>query len=95
MAKARLVAGFWAAVEDCLVQIHQIPRPEAALKITGLLRRLANISSTISEKAGPTFDDMIYHEEPWYIACNLANSEKPLEQHRAAYEQILKANQLA
>jgi hypothetical protein len=39
---------------------------------------------------------MIYHAEPWYIACDLADNPMPLDQkHRLAYDHILKQNHLA
>ena len=97
MVGTTLTAGFWGAVEDCLIEFHHIPRNDAAQKVTDLWRRLANITSTksSSSECQPAFDDMIYHEEPWYLACNLANEEIPLEPYREAYEQILKQNHLA
>jgi hypothetical protein len=94
------IAEFWSAVQDCLVQIHHLPRPEAAEKVTGLLRRLSNLTVPAEENGGSegqrSFDEMIYHEEPWYIACNLAENEIPLDkEHRPAYDQILRQNHLA
>lgn len=38
---------------------------------------------------------MIYHAQPWYIACNLAEKEIPIESNRIAYEEILRQNHLA
>ena len=100
MVEPKLAAEFWAAVEDCLVQFHCLSRPDAAQKVTGLWRRLANLTPASNIKVGgqqiqQTFDDMIYHAEPWYLACNLADQQVPLEPNRTAYEQILKQNHLA
>jgi hypothetical protein len=96
MVGAHLATEFWAAVEDCLVTFHQVSPPEAAQKVTRLWRRLADLTpSQESDNAEmPAFDDMIYHEEPWYIACNLVDCDKGLEPYRIAYEQILKQNHL-
>lgn len=102
MVTPRMAAEFWAAVEECLVQFHNLQRCDAASRVTSLWKRLADIPSPPSDAAENeieklderSFDEMIYHAEPWYIACNLANEEIPLDPHRTAYEQILKQNQL-
>jgi hypothetical protein len=100
MIGANLAAEFWAAVEDCLVSFHRFSRNDAAGKVTEVWRRLANLESATSSAETAQgiqnpFQDMIYHAEPWYLACNLANQEKDLSQYRIQYEQILKQNHLA
>ena len=100
MIGANLAAEFWAAVEDCLVSFHCFSRNDAAGKVTDAWRRLANLESTPSpgetgKGTQDSFQDMIYHAEPWYLACNLADQEKDLSQYRTQYEQILKQNHLA
>jgi hypothetical protein len=94
MGGAQIATGFWDAVQACLVRFHQIPSNEAAQKVTELWVRLAQVAFRPNAEM-PPLDDMIYHEEPWYIACNLVNSDKPLAPHRIAYEQILQQNRLA
>jgi hypothetical protein len=96
---ANFVTEFWAVVEDCLVNFHDFSRNEAALKVTSLWRRLADINPVRSldteyKESSQTFDDMIYHSEPWYVACNLAEKDISLAQHRDAYDQILRQNHL-
>lgn len=90
---------FWAAVEDCLVQFHQFSKGMAADKVTDFRRRLDNISIPSTDaRAGerdPGLADMIYHAEPWYLACNLAGEDLPLEPNRTTYQEILVKNQLA
>jgi hypothetical protein len=99
MVGSKQAADFWAAVEDCLVQFHRISRGSAAEKVTDLWRRLGNLTLPPAKENGGTgtqFDDMIYHAEPWYIACNLAEKEIPLdERNRGVYQQILRQNHLA
>ena len=90
MVQAGVASNFWATVEDCLVQFHHLEREAAAEKVTALWRRLPK-----SEGTDPSFDDMIYHAEPWYIACNLAGKELPLPQYHSEYEGLLKLNELA
>src|SRR5262249_18463016 len=100
MIGANLAAEFWAAVEDCLVSFHCFSRNEAAGKVTEAWRRLANLDESSIAPGEPaqgtqdSLQDMIYHAEPWYLACNLANQEKDLSQYRTQYEQILKQNHL-
>jgi len=43
----------------------------------------------------PSFEDMIYHAEPWYIACNLASEELPLTEYQSRYQDVLRQNELA
>ncbi len=93
MVQVALAASFWAAVEDCLVTFHHFERYAAAERVTGLRSRLPKGPTTECDEL--SLEDMIYHSEPWYIACNLAQEELSLTQHQEAYEGILKANQLA
>jgi len=91
LGMAGLAASFWAAVQDCLVEFHHLERGVAAAQVTSLWRRLPKGPSG----DGPSFEDMIYHEEPWYIACNLAGTELPLRQYQPACHDLLKRNGLA
>jgi len=100
MVGATQAAEFWAAVEDCLVKFHGISRGDAARRVTDFWRRLANLSQSSSDERDSQqipyqFDDMIYHAQPWYIACNLAEKEIPIEPNQIAYEEILRQNHLA
>jgi hypothetical protein len=81
---------FWSAVEDCLVTFHQLARAEAAEMVTNLWRRLP----TALDGANRGFEDMIYHAEPWQIACNLAERDLPIAEHQAAYHALLVRNGL-
>jgi hypothetical protein len=38
---------------------------------------------------------MIYHAEPWYIACNLAGEDLPVSPYQSEYSDVLRQNQLA
>ena len=90
MVQAGVASNFWAAVEDCLVEFHNLERDAAAEIVTRLWRRLPK-----GEGTEQSFDDMIYHAEPWYIACNLAGNELPLIQYQSSYESVLRQNELA
>jgi hypothetical protein len=95
MVQAGIASSFWAAVTDCLVTFHHYERKAANEEVTGFWCRLKLRKDHSAECKEPSLDDMIYHSEPWYIACNLAQEELSLTQHQEAYESILRANQLA
>src|SRR5215469_12052231 len=88
MVDSRLAASFWSAVKDCLVAFHGFAPGDAAEKVSEFWLRLS--------PAPPKTDfvDMVYHSEPWYIACNLAESDLPLLENRQAYYEILSRNGL-
>ena len=92
MVSATQAAAFWGAVEDCLVSFHNLQREAAAGKVTSLWRRLREPDGY---QGATSYADMIYHEEPWYIACNLAGSDVSIQEHQSSYEKILKCNHLA
>ena len=93
MVQASAASHFWAAVEDCLVDFHGFKRDTAAEKVTTLWRQLPTGSDANCDL--PSFADMIYHAEPWYIACNLAGRDLPLAHHQVEYGNVLRHNQLA
>lgn len=90
METATLAPHFWAAVEDCLMTFHQRSRCEAAEMVLNLFRRLP----TTEVGSDPAFGEMIYHAEPWQIACNLADNDLPISEHQQAYENLLQKNGL-
>jgi hypothetical protein len=71
----------------------------AGERVTEFRRRLENISIPSAYEGGsepdPALADMIYHAEPWYLACNLAGEDIPLEPNRIPYQDILVKNHLA
>lgn len=93
MVQASAASHFWAAVEDCLVSFHHFEREKAAEKVTKLWRQLPK--GPVPKCNEPSFEDMIYHAEPWYIACNLAESDLPIANYQVEYRDILRRNQLA
>ncbi|HEY3454496.1 MAG TPA: hypothetical protein VGK64_07815 [Bryobacteraceae bacterium] len=93
MVQASTASHFWATVEDCLVNFHHFERDKAAERVTTLWRQLPKGPEAKCDE--PSFEDMIYHAEPWYIACNLAENDLPLTQYQSEYRNILRQNQLA
>jgi hypothetical protein len=93
MVQASAAAHFWSAVEDCLVHFHQFERDKAAERVTALWRQLPRGPEAKCNE--PSFDDMIYHAEPWQIACNLTGRDLPLDRYQSEYREVLRRNQLA
>ena len=89
MVQIAAASHFWAAVQDCLVTFHQFEPREAAEKVTSLWRRLPSAAN------GSDFSEMIYHAEPWQIACNLAGNDLPVAEHQEAYQAVLQRSELA
>lgn len=89
--EANLAAEFWTAVEDCLVRFHAIDIHLAREKTQSLWQRLRQTAQP------EAYRDMIYHEEPWYIACRLAGREDapPEPENAAPYKAILRRHHLA
>lgn len=91
MTTARLALSFWAVVEDCLVDFHEIDRPEAAKKVADLWRRLPAVEGDADE----SFSDIIYHTEPWQVACHLANSDLAMLEYQSEYRELMARNGLS
>jgi len=96
MVETEALIGFWDTVRTCLIEFHDLSPAAAQRKVTELWARLAGLApSQDSKKAEmPPSDDLIYHDQPWYIACNLVHCDKPLAPHRTAYKKILQQNHL-
>lgn len=79
---------FWEVVEECLVEFHQLPRQDAMIKALEFRRKV--------ESPPPDIDgDIVYHEEPFYVACQLAGQcntqvmDRLLQSNRVKYESLL------
>jgi hypothetical protein len=59
------VTPFWAIVEDCLVAFHGMSKGTAHGKTNAFRKKVRNPPEGIS-------GDIIYHEEPFYVACDIA-----------------------
>jgi hypothetical protein len=78
---------FWEVIEDCLVKIHQKPEIWAQSQT----RAFRGDVETGSFPAG----DLIYHEEPFDLACAIAKIPEPdvdplFASYFVEYEKILK-----
>jgi len=93
MIEASLACYFWSAIEDFLVQFHNFERSLAAETATTCLRQLPTPAG--EHFGGLCADHMIYHAEPWYIACNLAQQDLSLSQYQREYRNVLRRNKPA
>jgi hypothetical protein len=73
---------FWGAVEDCLVEFHGLSRHDAKKKSKDLRKRIESPPKGISS-------NILYHDEPFDVACDIAGTPLNLSQYRQQYEGIL------
>lgn len=77
---------FWDAVADCLVEFHGLDDAAAYKKTKEHRRRLRELDRP-DEMVMPSC--IVYHEEPFYVACNLMGRQLSLEEHSEQYDKIL------
>lgn len=79
---------FWRVVEECLSRFHRFDA----------LRSIQEARALRQQFEAPPLDvagDLIYHDEPFYVACEIAGLHDPkeqdrmLNQNRATYDTIL------
>lgn len=73
---------FWNVVQDCLVEIHGLSLFEAIQKSRDLRTQIETTATRMSS-------EMIYHAEPFEVACDLAGKHLNLTSLHAQYEVIL------
>lgn len=77
------IEAFWEVTRDCLIQFHGLAPADAAGRVATLRADLDAV-----ELPG---DPMIYHDEPFNVACNLARRELNRFEPKVAreYERML------
>lgn len=82
MVMDQLKNAFWEAMIDCLEQFHAVPGIEAK-------EMVFDLRSEVEGTPSRTFDpDIIYHDEPFYVAARLAGRDLDLSEHGPAYRAI-------
>jgi hypothetical protein len=77
---------YWAAVAGCLVWMHHVPKRKSLNMAAAYRARLEKIVGKSPAS------DIIYHEEPFDVACALAHNEVELDgANWDTYMQILDA----
>jgi hypothetical protein len=72
----------WAVVQACLVQLHGWTPHQAARAVAELRKRLRTTTN-------PMAAEIVYHAEPFDIACDLAQNSLNFFEHRAEYDAII------
>ena len=86
-ALATLQESFWRVVTDSLVELHGLRYDEALLRVGRLRGRSGAHTSDPS-------NDIIFHAEPYDVACRLAKQDLPWEDLKGAYERIVERHHL-
>lgn len=72
---------FWEAVTACLRELHHLPPDRAEEKVLAYRKRLETPSSAARE--------MVYHNEPFNLACDLVGKQLNIDDFAKRYEEIL------
>lgn len=78
----QLKNAFWEAVVDCLEQFHAVPRMKAKAMAFDLRSDIEAAPSRMFEP------DIIYHDEPLYVAARLAGCHPEFTENLPAYRAI-------
>lgn len=73
---------FWQVVSDCLRDFHSFDAAKAQSECNDLRRRVEQSPIGIG-------GEVIYHDEPFDVACDIAGSKLDLAKHRKPYDLIL------
>ncbi len=73
---------YWSVVEDCLVELHGVDRSEARKRIKALLAWIASPPDGVD-------GEIVYHDEQFDVACDLAGNELRYELYQDQYDQIV------
>ena len=73
---------YWGVVEDCLVEIHGMKRPEARQRIAELQSWMVSLPPGID-------GDIIYHDEQFNVACDLAGRDLSQDDYQQQYDEIV------
>jgi hypothetical protein len=79
---------FWEVVVDCLTRFHGFAAPLAHEAVLGLRNRVE--SPVLGDLPASSYDgELIYHAEPFYVACDIAGRQLSLDQLADVYGAIL------
>jgi hypothetical protein len=73
---------FWEAVRLCLVSFHRFDTGTAEKTIETYKSRLA-------DSKHPGAAEIVYHEDPFNLACELAGKQLDVDSYAQAYDKIL------
>ena len=76
---------FWDVVDDCLVTFHRKSESEAHRLVTNYRSALKGVPLDVRDAAAT----LVYHEQPFYVACDLAHKELDLSEYLPKYKVVL------
>jgi hypothetical protein len=78
---------FWAIVVDCLHHFHRMDSFTAQEAAAALRNRVE--APSVHDRPPPGYNaEIFYHNEPFYVACDIAAHDLDVESRRAEYESI-------
>lgn len=83
---------FWSVVEECLQAFHPLSPVDAVQKTRELRRKLKSPPLGLPAgypRSGCRASEIIYHDEPFDVAGDLAGRRLDLDPYRAPYDAIL------
>jgi hypothetical protein len=73
---------FWCVVEECLTRFHGWT-PDRARK------RLTELRAAIDAQPDEMAREIVYHDEPFYVAADLAGSRMEIDEVASEYDTLL------
>lgn len=73
-------AHFWVVVKECLIEFHGKPRNASRAKVFQFRRKVEEYPKEALE--------LFYHNEPFDIACRIAENPISVDKHLKRYIQI-------
>ena len=73
---------FWHSIIECLVQFHNYP-------IQNALEQVYEYYLKLRLRLTKKDFELVYHEEPFSVACEIAQKNIDITNHLENYEQIL------
>ena len=81
MIDRKAADAFWQLVTACLMGFHGFSESEADRESLDLRRRIESPPVGLSS-------DIFYHEEPFFVACDLAERDLDLSEYRHQFDAI-------
>lgn len=81
---------YWKTTEDCLVEFHGFS-PKSAIATTDGYR--SRLDEAAEEAGAEWMEDLVFHQDPFNLACGLAGNDLPWDEHGAAYRRIMERNE--
>ncbi len=75
---------FWNVVEDCLVEVHGLPRQDAHQRSMDLRTRIESPLPGIGISS-----EIFYHADPFDVACDIVGNQLDILQYFPQYDPIL------